>query len=658
MQLEAPLRPQRVAVSGAVALPAMVALAWPVAALGWPQVGTAVAVALLGAWGLSSLWRGAAEPGRGVLTVAALYAAGAALWQRPGEPESGLACLLGLGALLVDAHGWLAPRPMELAPRTVARWSTGPALALLFATTAVRVAHGVPYPSVAVAVGAVPLVAAVEADRRAGHLSGWVAALTWAAGLVALVAVTLTPATSPAWGTLLAGPVLAAAAVRKVDGRGLTETLFVSPARLLVVSFAAICAWGTALLVLGPSGAGRPLSLVDAAFTSVSATCVTGLVVRDTGGELTGFGQLVVLVLIQVGGIGIMTFAAAASVWAGRRMSLREEATAADLLGPEARRDLEGALGMALKVTLLTEAVTAAVLVLAFLRQGDGVLVALWRGVFTSVSAFCNAGFALQADSLVPYRDDPFVLVPVSLALIAGGLGPGVVAAIPHVARGRGSLHAQVVLTVTAALILLPWGLYALLEWNASLADLSVPSRLLNAWFQAVTPRTAGFNSVDLAQIRPPTWTLLCVLMFVGGSPGSTAGGVKTTTVAAIVLAALAAVRGREQASAFGRRLPAAVVMQALATTSVGLLAVIGGLVALQLTQAIPLDVVLFEVVSALGTVGLSIGGTGALDGVGKVVVMACMFAGRVGPLTVVMVLAERRVGPEPARPEGSLLVG
>jgi trk system potassium uptake protein len=651
-------RGPRVAIPAAVALPAMAALTWPAGAPSGLALGVVAAVAILGTFAVLSLWRGMLERGQGFLVVAAILAAEGAIAAHPTEPEVGLLCGAGAFALVVHASGWLTPRRVELTLHHVQRVSTPAAVALLLVATGLRLADDAPWPSVVAAVCTVPAIGAIEADRRRGVLSAAVAGPAWVAASVAVLA-PLLPGVRSEWAFAVAAPPLIATVFRRVDGRSLVEALFVSPARILVASFGAICVAGAALLAIGPSDpVDQPISLIDAAFTAVSATCVTGLAVRDTGGGFTGFGQLIILLLIQVGGLGIMTFAGAASVWTGRRMSLREEATAADLLGPEARADLEGALALALKVTLVTELVTALALLLAFLRQGDGLGVALWRAVFTAISAFCNAGFALQADSLVPYQDDPFVILPISAALIVGGLGPAVIASAPLVLRGSAPLHTQVVLTVTAILIVVPTVLYALLEWNASLDGLGPGSKVMNAWFQAVTPRTAGFNSVDLTEMRPPTWTLICALMFVGGSPGSTAGGIKTTTLAAIALSAVAAVRGREHTVVFGRQLPSATTMQALATTSAGIVSVGFGLMALQLTQAMPLDMVLFEVISALATVGLSIGGTAELDTVGKVIVMACMFAGRVGPLTVVVLLAESRAHREIARPEGKLLVG
>jgi trk system potassium uptake protein TrkH len=428
------------------------------------------------------------------------------------------------------------------------------------------------------------------------------------------------------------------------EDEGLVEALLASPARLLVLSFAALGVVGAMLLVL-PISATRPgtIRLIDALFTSVSASCVTGLIVLDTPNDFTLFGQVVILGLIQFGGLGIMTFAAAGAVFLGRRLGVREEAVAADLMGGvAARKDLERVLRTVVQVTLWSELAGAAALTLLFMAEGDTWGVAAWRGVFTSVSAFCNAGFALQSDNLIPYQHNPGVLLTVSALIVAGGLGPLVVAWLPWARQVRGTLHARLVVVTTAVLLVAPTVLFLALEWGGVLAEMSLRDKVVNAWFQSVTLRTAGFNSIDFAAIHPATWTLCVVAMFIGGSPGSTAGGVKTTTIAVLMLAVVATIRGRTEAAIAGRRIPHRTVYEAAAITTIGVLSAVAALMALQVTQPIALDHALFEVVSALGTVGLSMGATARLDDVGKVLIIACMFAGRVGPLTLFIFLVGR----------------
>ena len=261
----------------------------------------------------------------------------------------------------------------------------------------------------------------------------------------------------------------------------------------------------------------------------------------------------------------------------------------------------------------------------------------------------------------MPYQHDPLILHVVALVIIVGGLGPVVVVGLPEWLRTRRvALQSRLVVWTTALLLVLPAALIALVEWSNTLAAMTPVDKLTNAWFQSVTLRTAGFNSIDLAQVEPSVLTVMMALMFVGGSPGSTAGGAKTTTLAVVVLAIAAAARGRSEAQALGWRIPHRTVYEAAAILGVGLGAVLMMLVMLQLVQAMPYEVALFEVVSALGTAGLSIGGTGELDGVGKVIITVCMFIGRVGPLTLFIFLAGHRADAEPGwvRPEQEIQVG
>lgn len=433
------------------------------------------------------------------------------------------------------------------------------------------------------------------------------------------------------------------------------------PPRLLVLSFASLCAIGALLLSLPAADAqGRGHSFLDALFTATSAACVTGLAVLDTPVDLSPFGQAVVLLLIQAGGLGIMTFAAAAFVLFGRRLGVREEGTAVGLLGASDRSDVASALVRVFEVTALTEAVGATVLAVLFRMAGDSWGQAIWRGVFTSISAFCNAGFALQSDSLVPYQGNLPVLFTVSTLIVVGGLGPAVVVAVPRWIRtGRARLHTRLVIAMTALLIVIPFVAFTAFEWSHALAHLPTHQRLANALFQSITLRTAGFNSVDITQVQPATWTLMMAAMFVGGSPGSTAGGVKTTTVAVVGLEVWSTIRGRRQVRTFARRLPTSVVREAIAIVVVGALSAAGLLVALQLTQRMALDVALFEAMSALATVGLTIGGTARLDEIGKILIVVAMFAGRVGPLTLLLFLQDEEDPlQDPRMPQEAVPVG
>lgn len=440
------------------------------------------------------------------------------------------------------------------------------------------------------------------------------------------------------------------------------EPLLGHPERLLVGTFVGLIAIGTALLALPLSTVeGNSIAFVDAVFTATSAVCVTGLIVLDTPVVFAGFGQAVLMLLIQVGGLGIMTFSTVA-LWAlGRRMSLRHEGAVASLISTQDRGRLFATAGRILSFTFLTEAVGAALLTVAFLQRGDTFAGALWRGVFTSVSAFCNAGFALQSDSLIPYQDSAFILHVIALLIILGGLSPLTVFALPAIlTRSPHPVSAQAKLSLASAIVLLlsGFGFFLAFEWSDSLAHLSPLDRIHNAWFQSVTLRTAGFNSVDFSLLRPVTITLMLFWMFIGGNPGSTAGGVKTTTIAILVLSVAQSMRGQWSLEAFGKRITEQTRAKAAVIVAVATSTVIVALIAIQLTQRMPTSLAVFEVVSALGTVGLSLGGTSLLDGIGKAVIIVSMFAGRVGGLTLLMFLSNRRPVPSLGRPEEAVDVG
>jgi trk system potassium uptake protein TrkH len=443
-------------------------------------------------------------------------------------------------------------------------------------------------------------------------------------------------------------------------GSGIWEAVLDHPARLLVVSFVFICMTGGVLLSLPLSGVGGvPVAPIDGFFQSVSATCVTGLATVDVGKVHSRFGQVVLVLLIQVGGLGIMTFSTAAAALLGRRLSLRHEGAVANLLGEQGRGELFRATRTILVVTFGAEAVGALVLSGHFLALGDGAGMAVWRGVFHAVSAFCNAGFGLQTDNLVIYQKHPVILHTIGLLILLGGLGPAVVVSLPALLRGRPvAVQTRLAVLITVALLGVAFVAVAVLEWTRTLGALSVADRLHNAWFQAVTPRTAGFNSVDIAALKPATYVLMLLLMFIGGCPGSTAGGVKTTTFGLLLLTMLASLRGEQQATWRGRQIAHASIYRAGAIVTLGAFTVILGVFALLLTQELSLRKAVFEVVSAFGTVGLSVGATAELDSVGKVIVMIIMFLGRVGPLSLFLLLSDEDRRPLWRYPEEEVAVG
>ncbi len=437
------------------------------------------------------------------------------------------------------------------------------------------------------------------------------------------------------------------------------EPVFEHPARLLMVTFILLIAAGGTILGLPVSAGSGTVRAIDAVFTATSATCVTGLTVVDTPRAYSFTGQAIIALLIQCGGLGIMTFYTAALVMLGRRLAMRHEGAVLDILGGDDRHELARSIRQVLAMTFVIEAAGALILTTLFLLHGETKRDSLWQGIFTSISAFCNAGFALESDNLVQYQRDPFVIHTVALLIVAGGLGPAGIASLPGLLRrGQVSLQARTVILVTAILLVSGTVFIAITEWTGSLGGMGIADRLHNAWFQSVTTRTAGFNSIGMMEIQPVTAITMMVLMFIGGSPGSTAGGIKTTTAALLVIAIKTALVGRPTATLMGRRLPHTAIYKAAAVATLYAAAAVLATMGLLLTQGMPPLTAAFEVVSALGTVGLSIGGTPLLDDVGKVIIISSMFLGRVGPLSLFMLLADQ--GPQPAWswPEEDLNVG
>ncbi len=487
---------------------------------------------------------------------------------------------------------------------------------------------------------------------------------------IALLATLLLAATTyrDAWALVSCGAIYALLAAMfgprpdRIDPtEGWSATLFEHPERLLVSTFATLALLGTIVLALPQSStSGAGIGGMDAAFTAISAVCVTGLVVRDTPAEFTALGQITLLLLMQLGGLGIMTFSTAALRVLGRRLSIRQESAVALVIGAKDRSRLIASAQDVLRVTFITEAIGAGLLGALFLAHGDPLGTAAWRGVFTAVSAFCNAGFALQTDSLVPYCHDPLILHTVATLIVLGGLSPVTVLAVAGKRRGPGPWPAQVTIGLLAAIVLLVSGcvFFLIAEWDHSLRGLDLVDKLHNAWFQSATLRTAGFNSVDLASVHPATWLMMLTFMFVGASPGGTAGGVKTTTVAVLLLSVVDTIRGAAHTAVLGRRIPDRTVQRAAVVVTIAVAAAGLALTGLLLTQRIPLPMAAFEVVSALGTVGLSQGATAMLDDVGKLIIIVCMFIGRIGGLTLMMFMSQRVVTGRVTLPSEDIDVG
>jgi len=442
-----------------------------------------------------------------------------------------------------------------------------------------------------------------------------------------------------------------------------------NPARSLVLSFAVVIAIGTwALHQPWAAVPGKQMRWVEALFTATSATCVTGLTVRPPA-DHTVAGQVVILSLIQVGGLGIMTFGLFFILLLGRRLSLFGRNLVVSSLVRGEWEDFWPLMRTVMAATFTIEAIGSTLLAVGWWSE-KGVLAIPW-GVFHAVSAFCNAGFGLHAQSLIPWRGDPIISLTTGLLVIFGGLGflpmSELLERLTGERRRPLSLHTRTVVLVTAVLLVLGWTVFALLEWRNALAGLPWGERLLAIWFQGITPRTAGLASLDYGAVTPATLLFTMGLMFVGASPGSTGGGVKTTTVGVLFAMLVARVRSRRQVSSLRRGIAPATVAGAVAVFVLCSAVVMIGMLAVTLCEhgagggveaRARFLVEAFEVVSAFGTVGLSTGITPELSDASWYVLVAVMFIGRVGALTLGLALAGRepRFGPRYAEEE--LVVG
>lgn len=435
------------------------------------------------------------------------------------------------------------------------------------------------------------------------------------------------------------------------------------PAQMAALGFVAVLTAGTVLLMLPISRAGSQwVPFADAFFTATSAFTVTGLSVVDTATYWSGFGQAVILVLVQLGGLGVMAFTALLVLIIGGRMGFRSRRAAQaeqGVLEPgEVRRVV---VGVAL-LTLVIEGIIALVLVVRFLTLGDSLPRAAWYGIFHSVTAFNNAGFALFSDNLMGYSGDAVLLTAVSVAVIAGGLGLPVWADLirRRRQRRRWSLHTRLTLTGTAVLLVVGVITITVFEWTnpGTLGPMGVGDKMLNGAFQGITPRTAGFNTVDYGDMRTESLMITDFLMLIGAGSVSTSGGIKVTTMLVLALATVAALRGAPDPQFLGRRLPHTAVRQALAVTVIFTGAIALATLALVTIADISLEPALFEVTSALTTTGLSTGITPSLPGAGDAILIALMILGRLGPQVLGAALVLREHSASYRYPEERPIVG
>ena len=447
-------------------------------------------------------------------------------------------------------------------------------------------------------------------------------------------------------------------------GRGLRLPRFRQPAQVIVAAFAVAVAVGTGLLMLpiAREGAGSA-PLLTALFTATSAVCVTGLIVVDTPVYWSAFGQVAILALIQVGGFGIMTLASLVGLLISRRLGLRTRLIAAAETKHVGLGDVGRVVRGVIKVSLLFEAITAALLTARFAFGYDQTFVrALELGVFHAVSAFNNAGFALFSDNLIGFAGDPWICLPIAAAVILGGIGfPVLFEVRRQLLRPRGwSLHTKLTIGMTVVLLISSTGFLTLAEWGnpRTLGHLEPPDRLLSGFFNATMLRTAGFNSLDPGQLDSGTLLGSDVLMFIGGGSASTAGGIKVTTFVLLLFVIWAEVRGDAEVSVLDRRVEPRVWRQALSVALFSVAAVVISTFVLVEITDFSFDALLYESVSAFATVGLSTGITTKLPPAGQLVLVTLMFVGRLGPISLVSALALRERHRLFHEPEGRPLIG
>jgi len=419
---------------------------------------------------------------------------------------------------------------------------------------------------------------------------------------------------------------------------------------VLAISFIGAILLGTVLLLLPFSTHTKHFSLVDALFTSCSAICVTGLTVQDTAAYFTPFGQTIFLILFQLGGLGIMTFSTLILLVAGRKISIQDKIIIQKGYHHTSAMNVKSLIRTIFIYTLAIESAGTLLLFLCWRKEFPG-LKGVFHSLFHAVSAFCNAGFSLFSNSFASFRGDLGINVILILLIALGGLGFLVLSEglhifprILHRQKIKTSLHSKMVWVVTFFLVVFSFALFLLIEWNNSLEDFSVKEKILSSLFQVITPRTAGFNTMDLNTLGFSTVFLLILLMFIGASPGSTGGGIKTNTFGVIFAFMKSKIAGRESVSLFYRTLPLELIMRAftLVTLSIGLIFLSS--FALFLTQSgMSMKEIFFEVFSAFGTVGLSLGITPKLTTAGKVVIIITMFIGRIGPLTLLYAFSREK---------------
>lgn len=451
-----------------------------------------------------------------------------------------------------------------------------------------------------------------------------------------------------------------------MDIKGKTGKFRLKPAQILVIGFLTIIFIGGVILNLPmASQSGKGIGFIDAMFTSTSAVCVTGLAIVDTGTHWSLFGKAVILILIQIGGLGFMTMATMMAVVLGKKITLKERLIIQEALN---QNSLAGLVRFSRNIVILTfivEGLGAFFLSFRFVPE-YGWSTGIAYSVFHSISAFCNAGFDLigNGKGLTSYVSDPVVSLIIIFLIIIGGLGFSVITDLFTKKRwSEFFFHSKIVILITGILLIVGFIGFTFLEWSNphTLGGLSTKGKFLAGFFQSTTTRTAGFHTIDFADMTNASKTLTIMLMFIGGSPTSTAGGIKTTTFGIIIVTVISVIRGKEETELFKRRISWNIVKRAITIAIIGIVLIISTSMIISITDSqIQFIDLFFEIVSAFGTVGLSLGITSELSVFGKVLIMFLMFAGRVGILTIAFALAHKqhKTTCDVKYPKGKILIG
>ncbi|MEQ8197903.1 MAG: TrkH family potassium uptake protein [Clostridiaceae bacterium] len=444
----------------------------------------------------------------------------------------------------------------------------------------------------------------------------------------------------------------------------LTKHIKFSAVQILALGFAIVIFIGGIILSLPACSAdGNYTSFIDAVFTSTTSVCVTGLVTVDTGTHWNYFGKTVIMLLIEVGGLGFMSFATLIAILIGKKITLKERLLMQEAMNTFSFQGIVKMVKYVLAFTFSVQISGAIIMSTQFIPE-YGFLKGAYYSIFHSVSAFCNAGIDIIGNfrSVTVYSGNPVILLTISSLIIIGGLGFTVWVEIYNYKSLRKiSLHSKVVVFVTAALLIVGTILMLIFEWNNSLTmkNFSVEDKIMNSWFAAVSPRTAGFNSVATDGMTTAARLLTIILMFIGGSPGSTAGGIKTTTLGVLVLTVIGVIKGKQDTEVYGRRFSKDLVYKAFTVFFIAISLVIFMTMLLSITEAkASFEYILYEVTSAFGTVGLTLGLTTKLSWMGKVIIIITMYLGRVGPLTVAFALTNNKDRKPIRYPEDKVLIG